>query len=85
MAQVFQVFTIRDEKAQAFTVPMYFPTKGVALRSLSAAVNKPNSDDLYSTHPQDFGLYHIGTYDADTGLHEPVLPSLVNMLSDLAE
>lgn len=61
-----QVFSVYDSKAEFFAQPMFFRTTGEALRSWSQACNDEQQD--LSKHPGDFSLFHIATYDTDTGV-----------------
>lgn len=65
-----QMFAIRDLKAVSFMPPYTAPNKGVAIRSFTDAVNDPSS--MLSKYPDDFALFHIGSYDPETGVVTPV-------------
>lgn len=81
---VMMMFSIRDDKAESFQIPVVFPTKGVMTRALADAVNKTGSTDLYATHPSDFSVYHVADFDSDSGVVTPLAPVvLVHKLSDL--
>lgn len=61
-----KLFTVWDAKAEAYLQPFFCPTKGQALRSFSAAVNKPDHDlHLYA---EDYSLFEIGEWDDSTGI-----------------
>lgn len=62
MVQV-NVFVIRDEALKAFNSPVYFPTVDAARRSFGDAVAK---DEGFRSHPADYSLFHIGTYNDET-------------------
>lgn len=55
------MFSIYDEKAKAYNTPFTASQIGQAIRSFSDLVNDPKTT-LHS-HPEDFSLYHIGTFD----------------------
>lgn len=57
----FQVFAIYDEKAEAFMTPFYAPAIGMAVRNFQDQVNQAGS--IIATHPSDFSIYHLGTFD----------------------
>ena len=61
-------FCVRDERVGSFNQPFYAPTFGFAERIFSDTVNRPADDNLLFHHPQDFGLYHLGSFDDSTGL-----------------
>lgn len=60
-----QVMSIRDAKTEIFSQPMFFVTKGVALRAFMDEVQRPNSD--VSKHPEDFSLWSLGVFDDQRG------------------
>lgn len=70
--QKMEIFAIRDTKAEAFNPPFYQRTKAEAERSLQRLVLDPDSN--VSKFPEDFDLYHLGTYNDSTGEISP-LPS----------
>jgi len=60
-----QIFVIYDSAVDAYLNPMFFRSKGEALRSFGVAVNDPNTQ--FHVHPGDFTLFEIGAYDDATG------------------
>lgn len=62
-------FSIRDVKAECFTQPFFAQAKGQAIRGFADAVNDGKSD--YARHPADYTLFHIGSFDDQTGAFEP--------------
>ncbi len=63
-----QIFSIYDAKAEAFIQPFYSPTKAVGIRNFAHAANNPDSE--FYKFAGDYTLFHIGTFDSDTGLIE---------------
>lgn len=59
------MYTLYDEKAQAYATPFTSPNLFTALRSFHAAKNDPQTD-IYR-FPNDFTLYEIGSFDDSTG------------------
>lgn len=66
------IISVRDKKAEAFAAPVVVPTKGIAIRGFSDAVQSGKGD--ISNHPEDFALYHVGNFDHLTGKIVPVSP-----------
>ena len=60
-----QICSIRDSKAEAHLNPMFFQSTPQAVRSFSDAVNDPQTD--FSKHPEDYMLFHLGSFDPRTG------------------
>nr|UXQ88105.1 MAG: nonstructural protein [Microvirus sp.] len=59
------IFTIFDEKARAYLPPFYQPEIAQAHRSFGDAVNDPET--AFYKHPSDYTLFHIGSFDNETG------------------
>ena len=58
---------VRDEALQAFNRPFFVNALGFAVRSFEDEVNRKGEDNAMSKHPKDFSLWHVGSYDEDTG------------------
>lgn len=56
-----EIFTVYDIKTEAYLPPFYMPTKGAAIRAIMDTLDDPNHQ--FSKHPEDFTLFHIGTFD----------------------
>lgn len=63
------IYSIYDSKAEAYLRPFFSPSKGLALRSVLAALEDPNHD--LAKYPGDFTLFELGVWDDATGLFEP--------------
>ena len=61
-----EVFTIRDNKAEAYLQPIFLPNRAVCLRVIGNLV----SDDShqFGKNPEDYSLGYIGKYDEVTGV-----------------
>lgn len=60
----FEIYAVRDKAVDAFVQPLFFRSKGEALRSFLDAVK---SNDMFKAHPEDYDFYSLGTYDDNTG------------------
>lgn len=58
-------FAVYDLKAQLYAQPLFMKTKGLAIRAFSQACEDKNTE--LNKHPTDFSLYHLGTYNVETG------------------
>lgn len=67
-------FSVFDEKAAVFSPPVFLSNKGLALRSFADVAADGKSP--MAKHPEDFKLYHIGSFDAVSGKLEAVVPPL---------
>lgn len=55
-----------DKKARAFMTPFFSAHVDVAIRSFKQAATTP--DHQVSQHPEDFSLYHLGTYNDENAV-----------------
>lgn len=65
---ILQAVAIKDTAADAFNLPAFVQSTGVALRAFSDKINDASRENQMFNHPEDFNLYHIGTFDDHTGL-----------------
>lgn len=61
---------VRDMRAGLFWNPMFTQTLGEAVRAFEDQVNRAEENNLLYKHPQDFELYHLGTFDTSTAQFE---------------
>ena len=59
------IYSIRDLKIEAYSQPFYSHTHGSALRAFADHVNEAGSAP--NKHPEDFALFHLGTFNDQTG------------------
>jgi len=62
-----QLISIRDQKGEAFAPPKAHKTIGEAERFLEHLVNKNADGNFLHMYPEDFDLYHLGSFDDQTG------------------
>lgn len=72
------LLAVKDRKAGVFTAPQCVVRLEAGLRSFSDEVNNPrNGENMWFRHPEDFELYHVGSFDDQVGrllpLTDPVL------------
>lgn len=80
------IISVKDTAAQAFGRPIFVPTTAVAVRSFRDEVNRKDSTDDMSRHPDDFELYEIGSFDDSNGIIAVLeTPRLVARAKDLKE
>lgn len=68
------VYCIRDQKVGWMT-PTVDQNDACAVRNFVHAIK--NTQSILNTHPKDFDLYKIGSFDSDEGCIVPQLPELV--------
>lgn len=62
---IIEIFSVFDSAANAFLDPFTAPTAESAIRSFRHTVN--HGQNHISQFPEDYTLFHIGTFAADTG------------------
>lgn len=56
-----KIFSIFDSKAKAYLPPFFLHQEGMATRVFSDCIT--NKSHQFSKHPEDYTLFHIGTWD----------------------
>ncbi len=64
------VFAVFDAAAEAYLPPMFYSTKGLAIRAFSTAVNEEGH--MFLAHAADYTLFHLGMWDPSSGIMEPL-------------
>ncbi len=81
---IYQVCCIRDRATDSFGQPIFVAHVGAAERSFRDEVNSPNKENNnLAAHPEDFELYHLGSFDTDTGLFDTVRPRMLLVGKDV--
>lgn len=68
-----ECYAVRDDKMEIFQNPHWVLGQAEALRSLTVAVNTPNTK--FNQFPEDFSLYLLGSMSEETGEIRPTFPS----------
>ncbi|QXN75136.1 nonstructural protein [Microvirus mar30] len=78
----YNLYAIRDFKT-TFMSPIIEQSNASAIRNFNHAYL--NKDSVMHTHPEDFALYLIGTYNAETGEIIPCTVELIVSASDFTK
>lgn len=62
------LFAVFDKVAGVFGPPFVAVTPGVASRMVADELRRP--DSMYAQHAEDFALYHVGSFEEQTGVVE---------------
>jgi len=73
---VIKIYAVYDSAVGAHMHPMFFQSRGQAVRAWLDACVDPNTQ--FSKHPADFTLFEIASYDEETGQFEN-LPAKINL------
>lgn len=65
-----KMFSIKDSKAEAYLMPIFAPTVGVAIRIFQKAATTPDSD--FCRYAADYTLFEVGTWNENTGRCKPI-------------
>ena len=60
-----EIYTVYDNKAEIYKHPMFVLNNAAAIRSFTDIRNNPETD-VYK-HPEDYSLFHIGSWDDNDG------------------
>lgn len=66
MGMKVKMFAVRDAKAEAFLQPMFFQSKGLAVRAFADAANDVGHN--FCKHAEDFTLFELGEWDDESGV-----------------
>lgn len=74
MIMKLKAFAVMDLKAGFFSNPWFDLTESMAMRGFSDMVmDNSNPNNLWAKHPEDFALYHIGSFETDNGSLDKLL------------
>lgn len=66
--QILRVYSVYDDKAEAYLPPFHFPTHGEATRAfIDAAMQEGHK---FCKHGKDYHLFFLGHFDDSTGLYD---------------
>lgn len=68
------VYAIKDSKSDTYGTPMFLQSDGHAIRSFADAINQEDNTSLLWKHPEDFDLFHLGTWSPETGIFDTGVP-----------
>lgn len=57
------IVVVRDIKANLYFPPMFYQSLGQAERHFRDEVNRPGDGNMLAAHPEDFELFHVGSFD----------------------
>lgn len=64
------MFSVFDQKAQAYLPPFFMHAEGMAIRSFGDCIEDP--EHQFGKHPEDYTLYEIGEFDDSKGMVKPL-------------
>lgn len=59
-----EMYVVFDKKSQIYNKPFYFINHAVAVRAARELLLDTTSE--ITRHPEDFAMFHVGTYDDET-------------------
>lgn len=76
------VFSVRDVRSAFFGVPLIFPNETLACRAFTEVVNADPSSNFYAARPRDFELFHIASFDDESGRFDTLVSPVSYGLGD---
>ena len=58
---ILEIYAVHDAAVGCFNQPLFFRSRGEAVRSFQGAVADENSQ--FARHAKDYSLWFVGTYD----------------------
>lgn len=83
MSSISNIYSVRDNKAQAFGQPFFAPNDAVAYRMIALAARDENS--FLHQDPKSFDLYSHGSYDDASGVIESQPPQHITPVQFIIE
>lgn len=74
------VYSVRDART-GFLTPTVEVSDQVARRNFEHAI--ASGPSLFTSHPEDYSLWCIGSFDTDTGELSPVTPGVLLQATDV--
>jgi len=71
---IHQLFVIHDKKSKVFSSPQISPSPAAYLRGLEMDI-KANPKSTLALYPDDFEIFHLGTYDSTTSFIDQLISS----------
>jgi len=65
-----RILVVYDSKAEAYGRPFVVRSTGEGIRSFGDEINSGRDESQLSSHPEDFTLFEIGTWDDASGVIE---------------
>lgn len=60
-----KIYSIYDEKSEAYLQPFFLDTDGLAIRAITDCLNDPEHN--FSRHTSDYTLFKLGEFDNNDG------------------
>jgi len=62
------VVSVFDSAVQAYSRPMFVPSRAYAVRSFTDEVNRREPNNALNAHPEDYELRMLATFDEESGI-----------------
>ncbi len=70
-----QAYAIKDIQTKLFTNPHFMTNEIIAKRAFENACKNPESN--FNQYPSDYSLYHVGSYNIESGKMTSTTPSQI--------
>lgn len=75
------IYSIRDDKAEAYLQPFFATNTAVAIRMIQNSVN--SQDHSFALHPHDYHLFEHGEFNELDGIFVTDYPKRVASISEI--
>lgn len=78
---IYNAYALYDTVSESYMLPSYARNDDQTIRDLVVGITH-NRESLLYFKPEDFLLYHVGTYDNEKGIISGSLPRLVGRVGE---
>lgn len=78
-----EIYAVHDAAVGAFNRPLFFRSRGEAIRSFKDAVANPEMG--FSAHAEHYSFFQLGTFDDSDGAVDRIVPDRVCGALDFIE
>lgn len=68
---ILQLFSVYDSALGAYGRPFSSPSKGTGVRAFTDECNHVAPENPLNRHPDDYKLFHLGSFNDKTGIMTP--------------
>ena len=69
------IYSIKDEVSEEFSTPFYSKNNDTAKRDFYNVIDNPET--LYGATPKDFKLFHLGSWNNESGVIDSIPPVFI--------
>lgn len=78
----YAIVAVRDSAMERFAPPATMVTTQQAIRGFADEINRRDDNNTLNKHPDDYELWHLATWDEESGLYENQNPTCIARAKD---